>query len=79
MNVDVNDIVISKIVETKSNSEYLIGYLDEVIRPLLLTLPKMSRYTKTFSKVKDRDKDKNNKLISFRINDKKLLKKHKHI
>ena len=36
----------------------------------------MSRYVKTF-KVKDGDKDKNNKLMSFRINDKKLLEKYK--
>ena len=36
---------------------YLIGYLDKVIKPLALILPKMSKYVKTF-KVKDRDKDK---------------------
>ena len=29
---DFNNIVISKLVETKSNSKYLIGYLDKVIR-----------------------------------------------
>ena len=34
----------------------------------------MSRYCKTF-KVKEGDKDKSNKLISFRINDEKLLEK----
>ena len=32
----------------------------------------MRRYVKTF-KVKDRDKDKNNKLMSFPIDDDKLL------
>ena len=30
-------------------------------------------------KVKDRDKDINNKLMSFRIDDKKLLEKYKSI
>ena len=46
----------------------MIGYLDKLIRPLFLILPKMSGYVKTF-KVKHRDKNKNNKLMSFRIND----------
>ena len=45
----------------------MIGYLDKVIRPLNLILPKMSGYVTTL-KVKDGDKDKNNKLISFHIN-----------
>ena len=31
----------------KNNSKYLIGYLDEVIRSLVLILPKMSEYVKT--------------------------------
>ena len=30
----VNNRVISKLFETKNNSKYLLGYLDEVIRPL---------------------------------------------
>ena len=55
----------------------MIGYLDEVIRPLALILPKTSGYVKRF-KVKDGDKDKNNKLMPFRIND-KLLQKYKNI
>ena len=38
----------------------------------------MSGYVKTF-KVKDGDKDKNNKLMSFRIDDEKLLKTYKAI
>ena len=38
----------------------------------------MSRYVKTF-KVKDGDKDKNNKWKSVRINGEKLLEKHKNI
>ena len=31
--VHVNNIVISRLVETKKNSRYLVGYLDEAIRP----------------------------------------------
>ena len=38
----------------------------------------MSRYVKTFN-VKERDKNKNNKLMSFRIDDEKLLEKYKAI
>ena len=64
LDVNVNNINISKLVETKSNSKYLIGYLDEVIKPLILVLPKMSGCVKAF-KVKDDDKDKNNKLMPF--------------
>ena len=48
----------------------MIGYLDKVVRPLVLLMPKMSVYVKTF-KVKDQDKDKNNKLMSFHIDDEK--------
>ena len=38
-----------------------MGYLDKVIRSLVLILPKMSGYVKIF-KVKDGDKDKNNSI-----------------
>ena len=41
-------------------------------------MPKMSGCVKTF-KVKDRDEDKNNKLMSFCIEDEKLLEKNKAI
>ena len=53
----------------------MIGYLDKVIRPLVLIFSKRSGYVKTF-KVKDGDKDKNNKFMSFRIDDEKLLEKY---
>ena len=53
----------------------MIGYLDKAIRPLVLVLVKTSGCVKTF-KVKDGDKDKNNKLASFRIDYKKLLEKY---
>ena len=75
--VNVDNIVISKLVKTKTNSKHLIGY-SKVVRPLVLIMPKMSGYVKTF-KVKDGDKDKNNKLMSFRIADEKLLEKYKAI
>ena len=39
--VNLGNIVILKLVETKTNSKYLVGYLDKVIRPLILILPKM--------------------------------------
>ena len=39
---NVDNIFISKSVETKTNSKYLIGYLDKVIRPLVLIIPKMN-------------------------------------
>ena len=76
--VNVDNIIISKLVKTKTSSKYFIGYIDEVIRPLVLIMPKVSGYVKTF-KVKDGDKDKNNKLMSFRIDDEKLLEKYKAI
>ena len=41
-------------------------------------MPKMSRYVKTF-KVKERGRDKNNKLLSFRMDNEKLLEKYKAI
>ena len=52
-NVNVNNIVISKLVKTKSYSKYLIEYFDKDIRPLVLIMPKMSGYVKTF-KVEDK-------------------------
>ena len=76
--VDVNNIVISKLVETKSNSKYLIGYLSKVIRPLVLILPKISGYVNSF-KVKVGDKDKNNTLMSLRIDNDNLLEKYKTV
>ena len=54
--VNVDNLVISKLVKTKTNSKYLIGYLDKDIRPLGLIMPKMSGYVKTF-KVEDKIDD----------------------
>ena len=56
----------------------MIGYSDKDIRPLVLIMPKMSRYVKTF-KVENGNKIKNNKSMSFRIADEKLLQKYKAI
>ena len=51
---------------------------DKAIRPLVLIVPKMAGYVKMF-KVKDEDNYKNNKLMSFRVEMRKLLEKHKTI
>ena len=66
--VKIDNIVISMLIKTKTNSKYLIGYLGKVIRTLVLMFPKLSEYVKTF-KVKDGDKDKTNKSMSFGLND----------
>ena len=66
MNGKVDNIVFSNFVETKNNSDYLIRYLNEVIRPLFLLLPKMSNI-KTIKVKNEKMKDeseikyKNNK------------------
>ena len=50
----------------------MIEYLNKAIGPLVLKMPKIL-------KVKDGDKDKNNKFMSFHIDDAKLLEKYKAI
>ena len=52
--------------------------LDKAIRSLVLIMPEMRGYVKTF-KVKEEDKDKSNKLMPFLIDDEKLLEKYKAI
>ena len=77
--VDVENIVISKLVKTKTNSKYLIGIkFDKAVTPLVLIMPKMNGYVKTF-KIKKGDQDKNNKLMSFVVDKEKLLEKYKAI
>ena len=73
-NVNVDNTVISKLVETKTNSKHLIGYLDKAIILLVLIMPKMSGYVKTFKVKKG-----NNKVMPFRMDDEKLLEKYKAI
>ena len=76
-NVNVANIIISKLVKIKNSSEYLIGYLDEdIIGPVVLILHKMSSNAQAF---KVKDENKNNKLRSFLIVDDKLLGKYKTI
>ena len=70
--INVDNIVIPKLTETKNNSEHLLRYLDEVIRPLILILPKMIEYVKTF-------KEKNNQLMALRVGDKNLIETYKTI
>ena len=52
----------------------MIGYLDKYIRPLVLTRSEKSGYVKT-SKVED----KINKLMSFSVDDERLLEKYKSV
>ena len=53
----------------------MIEYLDEVMKTLVLILPKISAYIKIF---KNKDGNKNNKLMFFHIeNEKKLFEKYK--
>ena len=43
--VSVDNIVISKFIETKTNSKYLIEIkFDKAVRPLVLIMPKMNGY-----------------------------------
>ena len=52
----------------KNNSKCLIEYLDKAMKALVLIMPIMSRHVKTF-----KVQDKNNKLMSFRIDNEKLF------
>ena len=62
--INVEDIAISKSIETITNSKYLIGYLDKPIRPLVLIVPKMSGLLRHL-KLKVEIKIKNNQLMLF--------------
>ena len=74
--VNVEKIAISKLIKTKTNSKYLIGIkVDKAMRPLILIMPKMSRFVKTF-KVKEGEKDETDKLMSFHKEDEKILEKY---
>ena len=57
-NVDVDNKVISNLIETNNNSMYLSRCLDEAIRPLFSILSKMSEYVQIF-------REKNSKLMYF--------------
>ena len=71
--IDVNKILVSKKepYDTKNALKYFIGYNDnDVIRPLCLRLPEMTGYAKKFNE---------NATMSFRVNNKQLLKNYKKI
>ena len=74
--INVDEMVISKLIQRKSNSKHSIEYLDKFIRLLVLVLPKTSGFGKTF---KVKDGRKSNKLMPFRMDDEKLLEKYKTI
>ena len=44
--VNVDNMVILYLIEMRNNFKYLIGYLEKVIRTLVLILPNMSGYVK---------------------------------
>ena len=72
-NIDVNKIFVSKKESygKKRSSKYFIGYNDDdVIRPLCIWLPQTIGFVKKFD-------DK--KIMSFKVTDKKLLKKYSKI
>ena len=68
--IDVNKILDSKKEPygTKNALKYFIEYNDNVIRPLCLRLLQMTGYTKKFNE---------NVTMSFRVNNKQLLKNYK--
>ena len=53
-------LMLIKLIETNCSFKYMIDYLDDVIRPLVLVLPKLKGHVKNF-------KAENNMLMSFCI------------
>ena len=47
LDVNIDNIVISKLIKKKTSSKYLIGCLDKDIRPLVLIMPKISGFRVT--------------------------------
>ena len=71
--LDVNKMLFSKQEShgTKKSLKHFIGYNDDdVVRPLCIKLPQMVGYVKHFD---------NNKTMSFKASDNKLLKKYNKI
>ena len=71
--IDVEKILVSKKKPygTNKSIKYLIGYNDDdIIRPLCIKLPQMIGYVKCYN---------SNKTMSFKVTDKKLLKKYTKI
>ena len=73
--VNVHNIVNSKLIERKINFRFLTGIkFNKAIRPLLLIMPKMNDCVNKF-----KVEDKNNRLMSFHTDDEKLLEKYDSI
>ena len=79
--VNVDNIVISKLVKTKTNSKYSIGYLDKTMRLLVLIMPKMSGYLRhlklkneTINKCFFRLDDEKHKAIWTKVGDLENIK-----
>ena len=73
VHININKILVSKKEPygTKNALKYFIGYNDnDVIRPLCLRLPQMTGYAKKFNE---------NATMSFRANNKQLLKNYNKI
>ena len=71
--IDVNNVLVSKkeAYGTKKSFKYFIEYNDnDVIRSLLVKLPQMTGYARKFNE---------NKTMSFRVNNKQLLKNYNKI
>ena len=71
--IDVNKILVSKkeSYDTKNSFKYFIRYSDnDVIRPLCIRLPQMTGYAGKFNE---------NTTMSFKVNNKQLLKNYKKI
>ena len=66
--VDVNSRRISGLIQVKKGLKYLIGYFDYIVKPLIVTILKMTRYAKRID---------DNELMLLCINDEKLLGKYK--
>ena len=70
--INVNNILVSKKepYSTKNSFKYFIGYNDnDIIRPLCIRLPQMTGYVRKFNE---------NSTMSFRVEDKQLLKDYKY-
>ena len=70
--IAVNKILVSKEEPygTKNSFKYFIGYNDNVVRPLCVRLPQMTGYARKFDE---------NATMSFRANNKQLLKNYNKI
>ena len=71
--INVNNILVSKKEPcgTKNSFKYFIGYNDnDIIRPLCIRLPQMTGYVRKFNE---------NSTMSFRVEDKQLLKNYNKI